>query len=126
MIRVYFKEVFWIHGLEDRYELEMAETVEKAEKIIDSKKGRPNIIFSGLVMPIKLDGKTVTSPEAGLSILRKVKSDPELKDIKVIIFSGYSNHEYQQEAKKLGADSYLIKHENMPEELISFVEKLTK
>ena len=121
LTRIYFREVFWLHGLEYKYDLEMAENVEAAAKLVDNEGTRPNIIFLGLVMPMKIGGLTVTSPEAGFNLLRKIKSDPTLRNIKVIIFSAFDNKEYQEQAKKLGADSYLIKGQNLPQDILNFI-----
>jgi CheY-like chemotaxis protein len=126
IIRIYFREVFWIHGLESQYFLEMAETIHQALELINMPETRPDIIFLGLVMPMEQGGRKVTSPEAGFSLLSKVKSDPVLQTIRVVIFSGYDQKEYQERAKELGADAYLLKQENMPQELIKFIERLNK
>lgn len=124
IIRIYFRDVFWIHGLDDKYDLSVTESVEKAEKLIDDPKTRPEIVFCGLVMPLKQGDKTVVTPLAGFSLLEKIKSDPELKKIKVIIFSGHNEKKYRDRAHKLGVNSFLVKHENMPRELVEFIENL--
>ena len=124
IIRIYFREIFWIHGLENQYDLTVAENIENAEGLINMPETRPDIIFLGLVMPMRQGLRTVTTPEAGFSLLQKVKSNPRTRSIKVVIFSGYDDKEYQDRAKELGADAYLVKHENMPQELVQFIEKL--
>lgn len=124
MLRIYFKDIFWIHNLEYKYELAVAENIKKAEEIINNPKTRPNIIFLDLVMPIEIGGRTVASPEAGLSLLKKIKSDPKLKNIKVIIFSGHNEKALMNEVKKLGAENYLIKGNNLPKDLVDFIEKI--
>ena len=125
LIRIYFRDVFWIHGLEYKYELLLADNVKKAEEIINKKETRPQIIFLDLVMPIEHDGKIITTPEAGMETLKKIKSDPETKNIKVIVFSGHKDEKFQEEAKRLGAETYLIKGDNLPKELAEFVEKIS-
>src|SRR3989338_2475290 len=125
LIRIYFRDVFWIHGLEYKYELLLADNVKKAEEIINNKETRPQIIFLDLVMPIEHDGKIITTPEAGMETLKKIKSDPETKNIKVIVFSGQKDEKFQEEAKRLGAETYLIKGDNLPKELAEFVEKIS-
>lgn len=125
MLRIYFKDVFWIHNLEYKYELTVADSIKKAEEIINSPETRPDIIFLDLVMPIEVNGRTITSPEAGLGILKKIKSDPKLKNIKVIVFSGHSEKALKNEVKKLGAENYLIKGDNLPKDLVNFIEKIS-
>lgn len=123
MVRIYFRDIFWIHGLDNKYEFNVAENIEKAEKIIDEPQNRPDLMFLDLTMPIKKDDRITVSPEAGLEFLKKIKSDMSLKKIKVIVFSGHSEPALQYKAKQLGAENYLIKGNNLPLELIEFVEK---
>jgi len=124
LIRIYFRDVFWIHGLEYKYDLLLADNIKKAEEIINNEETRPQIIFLDLVMPIERDGKIITTPEAGLETLKKIKSDPKTKNIKVIVFSGHKDEKFQEEAKRLGSETYLIKGDNLPKELAEFVEKI--
>src|SRR3990167_5953917 len=90
MLRIYFKDIFWIHNLEYKYELTVANNIKKAEEVINNPETCPNIIFLDLVMPIESGGRAIASPEAGLGLLKKIKSDPKLKIIKVIAFSGHN------------------------------------
>lgn len=122
LTRIYFREVFWLHGLEYRFDLEMAESLERAKEMIELKSTRPDILFMGLVMPLKIGRHTVTTPEAGFNLLRMIKSNPELKHIKVVIFSAFDNKEYQEVGKKLGADFYLVKSQNLPGDILAFVQ----
>ncbi len=123
-IRIYFKDILWIHGLGDKYDVTPVETVEAAEKVIDDDETRPDIIFLDLAGIMVVDGRKITTVDAGFSLLKRVKEDPKTKDIKVIMYTGYSNKEYMDKANELGADGYLVKGENMPQELIKFIEKL--
>jgi len=123
-IRIYFREVRWMHGLESKYDMEVASDIDEAEHLIRNPSTRPTIIFLGLVMPMVVNGRSVTTAKAGLSLLEKIKTNDELKSIKVIIFTGYDEEKYRKQAMKLGADGYLLKGENMPHELIAFIEKL--
>ncbi|MBX4200606.1 response regulator [Candidatus Parcubacteria bacterium] len=123
-IRIYFKDVFWIHGLEKKYDIQTVPTIEEAEKIIDSPKTRPDTVFLDLAGLMFVDGREVTTVEAGFSLLKRIKDDPKTKDIKVIMYTGYSDKEYSDKAHQLGADGYLVKGENLPKELIKFIEDL--
>ncbi|MBI2450781.1 MAG: response regulator [Parcubacteria group bacterium] len=126
VLRIYFRDIFWIHGLENKYEFETVDSLEKANEIIKNPKTRPNILFLDLLMPQVINGRLILSPEGSFNLLKKIKTDPELKNIKVIIFSGYSEKIFIDEAKKLGAENYLIKGDNLPKEIIEFVEKISK
>lgn len=125
MVRIYFRDIFWIHGLDHKYELITVDCPEKAEQILfNPNLEPPHIVFTDLVMPIKKDEKTITSPEAGLNLIKKIKSSPALKDIKVIVFSNYPEEKLKKEIKKLGVEDYVPKGENLPKELVEYVEKL--
>lgn len=123
LTRIYFREIFWLHGLEYKFDLEMAESLDQASHILSNPSTRPDIIFLGLVMPVKIGLHTVTTPEAGFNLLKQIKSNPDLKNVKVFIFSAFDNPEYKETAKKLGADAYLVKGENLPGDLLDFVQK---
>ena len=74
MIRIYFRDIFWIHGLDNKYEFSVAENIEKAEKIISDPKNRPNLMLLDLTMPVEKDDRVSVSPEAGLEFLKKLKA----------------------------------------------------
>ncbi len=118
VIRIFFKDIFWLHGLEGKFHLETASGVDEAWAILRDPEKKIDVVFLDLVMPFKKDGKDVTTCEAGLSILKGIKEDSNMKHIKVIIFSGYTDKHDVEEAKKYGADMYLAKEEHLPQDLI--------
>lgn len=124
IVRLMFSNVFWLHGLGDKYELTTVGSVGEAFTFINNVATRPHIVFTGLVMPFEKEGKISTSAEAGFSLLRQIKSTPETKSIRVIIFSGYNEDEYRSQALSLGAEMYLKKGENMPQDLIQIIRSL--
>lgn len=121
IVRLMFSNVFWLHGLDDKYQLDTVGRIEEAFSMIADQSTRPQIIFTGLVMPFEKDGKKETSAEAGFTLLRYVKGNPETESIRVIIFSGYNEEEYRTQALALGAEMYLQKGENMPQDLIQII-----
>ncbi len=124
VVRIMFSNLFWLHGLDEKYDLSVISRVDDAEAYISNPDKCPDIVFSGLVMPFTKDGKTTTSPEAGFSLLKRIKNDPATKDIAVVIFSSYKDKEYQDQALALGAKMYLQKSENMPQDLINTISCL--
>ena len=72
-------------------------------------------------MPFTKDGKKETSAEAGFSLLRRIKGTQSTQSIRVVIFSGYNEEEYRSQAMSLGAEMYLQKGENMPQDLIQII-----
>lgn len=121
IVRLMFSNVFWLHGLDDKYELNTVGTIDEAFTFIDNSSTRPDIIFTGLVMPFTNDGKKETSAEAGFSLLRRIKGDQSTESIRVVIFSGYNEEDYRTQAMSLGAEMYLQKGENMPQDLIQII-----
>lgn len=124
IVRLMFSNVFWLHGLDDDYELATISRTEEAENILTNPATRPDIVFMGLVMPFTKDGKTETSAEAGFSMLKRIKDDPATKSIRVIIFSSYDEVEYREKVLALGAEMYLKKSESMPQDLIDLLRSL--
>jgi len=60
---------------------------------------RPGLIYLDIEMP-GMDGQ---------SVLRAIKSDPELRDIPVVMMTGVSDEEQMAEAARNGANSYTLK-----------------
>lgn len=126
VIRIFFKDIFWLHGLGNQFHLEIATGVDEALAILHDPEKKIDVVFLDLVMPLKKDGKEITTSEAGLSILREVKGDAKTKHIKVIVFSGYTDKKDIEEAKRSGADMYLAKEEHLPQDLIRIFDGLAK
>lgn len=124
IIRMMFSNIFWLHGLDDTYELGTVGRVDEALERIADTSTRPDIIFMGLVMPFEKGGKVTPSAEAGFSIIKRVKEDAELSRIRIIILSGYQDTEYQQKALEMGAERYLKKSESMPQDILEVIRSL--
>ncbi|MEK7569043.1 MAG: response regulator [Patescibacteria group bacterium] len=124
IVRLMFSNVFWLHGLDDDYELVAITRIEEAESILSNPVTRPDIIFTGLVMPFTKDGKTETSAEAGFTLLKRIKDDPSTKSIRVIIFSSFDEAWYRDQVMALGAEMYLKKSESMPQDIIDLLRSL--
>lgn len=124
IVRLMFVNVFWLHGLDDDYELTTITRIEEAETVLSSPDTRPDIVFTGLVMPFTKDGKTETSAEAGFTLLKRIKDDPATKSIRVIIFSSFDEAWYGEQALALGAEKYLKKSESMPQDIIELLRSL--
>ncbi len=84
--------------------VQVASSVDEVRKFIHETDGRstmPNvdIVIVDLNMP----------KGGGIEVLRTLKSDPDLKRIPVIVFSGSDSKTDIQNAYELGANSYLVK-----------------
>lgn len=125
LIRMYFRDIFWVHGLESQYEILIADGPEQARDLIKNKKTRPNLIFLDLVMP-RSKGGVESTWKTGLELLKFVKTTPDFKDIKAVIYSGINDSFVRKEAEALGATTYLLKGENLPKDIIELTKKLMK
>lgn len=125
MMRIFFRDIFWIHGHSGEYEITAVESVQKSEDLINNKETRPDIIFLDLLMPTAPgSGYSSMKPDLSINLLKKIKSDEELKKIKVVIFSSFREKEMKEKLIGYGADDYLYKGDFMPKEILEFVKKL--
>ena len=76
----------------------------------------PDVILLDLVMP-KMDGFTT---------LEQIKSNPEYKDIPILVASNLGQTEDFEKAKALGADDYVVKSDLSLEKLIEKLTDLSK
>lgn len=72
-----------------------------------SKKEHPQLILLDIMLPDK----------NGFDILKELKDDPETKGIPVIILSNLGGHDEIEKGVTLGATSYLIKSNILPQEI---------
>jgi len=83
-----------------------APTGEDALKILEKEK--PDIITLDLLLP----------GISGFDVLQKIKSDPKIKSIPVVILSNYSQNNEIERAKDLGADRFLVKASIVLDDLV--------
>ncbi|PIW91017.1 MAG: response regulator [Candidatus Nealsonbacteria bacterium CG_4_8_14_3_um_filter_39_7] len=81
-----------------------------------AKENKYDLIILDIVLP-GLDGRDV---------LRKLKSDKDLKNIPVIILSNLGQKNEIEEGMKLGASQYLIKAHYTPSEIVDEIIKILK
>ena len=60
----------------------------------------------------------------GWAILRKIKSDPKLKKIKIVILSNLGQKEEVEKGMGLGAIKYLIKAHYTPSQVVDEIKKI--
>lgn len=96
----------------DGYNVEVAgDGVEGLEKIRTSK---PTVVLLDVMMP-KMNG---------LEALEKIKSDPELKKIPVIMLTNLAGSADAEKALSLGAVKYIVKSEQEPKQVVSMVKEI--
>jgi CheY-like chemotaxis protein len=76
-----------------------------------AKKEKPDLIL----LDIKMDDLD------GFEVLKRLKSDPTLKDIPVFLLTNMSEKEASEKGKQLGAERYVMKAKETPEQIIGIV-----
>lgn len=74
----------------------------------------PDLVLLDIIMPV-LDG---------FEVLRRMKADPRLKDVPVVIFSNLGQEHEVEEGKRLGADDFLVKAKLTLREVMAKIEAL--
>lgn len=96
---------------EDNFSVEIAENGEEALK--KTKEKSPDLVVLDIVLPY-VDG---------WEILKKIKTDPELKKTKVMVLSNLGQRGEVEKGLKLGAIKYLIKAHYTPSQVVEEIKK---
>ena len=95
---------------------EVTEATDGESALKKMKEKKPDLVLLDLILP-GVDG---------FEVLSKVKNDPSLESIPVIILSNLGQKEDIERGLKLGADDYLIKAKFTPGEIIEKIKNLLK
>lgn len=77
---------------------------------------KPDILLLDIVLP----------DIPGWEILKRIKEDPILADLKVVILSSLGQQEEVEKGLALGAEGYLIKTQFKPSEIVEKVKEFLK
>ncbi|HAS80851.1 MAG: hypothetical protein UR25_C0004G0054 [Candidatus Nomurabacteria bacterium GW2011_GWE1_32_28] len=125
MLRIYFRDIFWIHGNNDLYEIDVVSSFEEAEKKLEYKETKPDIIFLDIVMSVNgTDNSIENEINRSLSFIKKIKDNKSLSDIKIIIYSDQKEKLVKEKVVGLDISGYLIKGELLPKDVVKFVDKI--
>lgn len=106
-----------------KYEILKAQDLISGLEIAQS--SEPNVIILDLILPTnKAEGNEDLSEERGFEFLEKIKADPKLKNIPIIVFSNLSEPNIKDRALKLGAAEYLVKVETLPQKFVETLKKV--
>lgn len=107
-----YHDAFSLHG----YKVENAGDGE--EGLIKAREVKPSAILLDIMMP-KLDG---------ISVLKKLKADPDTKGIPVVMLTNIAAGSLgvDEEALQLGAAKYIVKSEHEPDEIVEMIEGVLK
>ncbi len=95
---------------------DVKEAVDGEDGVVKAKEEKPEIILLDLILP-GIDG---------FEVLAKIKEDPELENIPVVILSNLGQRDDVERGLKLGAVDFLIKAHFTPGEIIEKIEKIMK
>ena len=95
---------------------DVLEAVDGEEGIKKIKEGKPDLVLLDLILP-SIDG---------FEILTRVRDDPEVSSIPIIILSNLGQREEVEKGLKLGAIDYLIKAHFTPGEIIEKIKNVLK
>jgi DNA-binding response OmpR family regulator len=87
-----------------------------AKGLIAAGKESPDIILLDILMP----------EMNGFEVLEKIKKNPKIKDIPIIILSNLNQKDDIEKGLAIGADDYLIKAHFMPSEVVDKIKKVLK
>jgi len=109
-------EEFLVEMYKTKFELEnfqviLAFSSEQAISIL--KKNIPDLILLDVLLPEK----------SGITFLEETKQIKNISKVPIIIFSNYDDSATRNRAKQLGAESYLIKTEFTPKQLLVKIKK---
>ncbi len=108
-----------LYGLEAQFsnsglEVEVSEAEEEAEELMDNlREFQPDFIVLDLILP-KIDG---------FDIVKRLKSDEELGDKQIFIFTDLSDEDSRQRSLEIGADYVFFKDDF---DTFQFAEKVLK
>ena len=95
---------------------DVKEAVDGEEGVVKVKEEKPDVILLDLILP-GIDG---------FEVLAKIKEDPEVENIPVVILSNLGQRDDVERGLKLGAVDFLIKAHFTPGEIIEKIEKIIK
>ena len=94
------------------FDVDIAQDGERAIDKLEEKK--PDLVILDIVLP-QVDG---------WEVLRRIKNNPDLKNLKVIVFSNLGQQEEIEKGIKLGSVKYLIKAHYTPSQVVEQIKEL--
>lgn len=107
-------EIYATKLKEAGYSVSVAEDGDQGLRVIKQK--RPDLVLLDVVLP----------NFNGWEILRKIKRNNKLKDLKVVVLSNLGEKEEIEKGLKLGATKYLVKAHYTPSEVVKEIKKILK
>lgn len=103
---------FFLKTALEKEGFEIKEAIDTKEALEKIKEKLPDLILLDILLP----------GENGFEFLRKIKNDPNLESIPVLILSNYGERESIERGLQLGAKDYLIKANLTLEDIVEKVK----
>ena len=108
----FISEVYVTKLVSEGYEVFLAENGDKALKIAKSEV--PDLILLDIFMPNM----------NGVEVLKKMRTDPDLKNVDVIVLTNANEKDFVKQALDEGALDYLIKSHYTPDEVVLKIKQI--
>jgi DNA-binding response OmpR family regulator len=108
----FLSEMYTTKLTQEKFEVEVA--VDGKEALKKVKEIKPDLILLDIVLP-KMDG---------FDVLAKIKSEPELKNCKVVALTNLGQREEVEKGFELGADDYIVKAHFTPTEIVNKIKQI--
>lgn len=97
---------------QDGYQVNVA--LDGEDGLIQLKEEKPNLILLDIMMP-KMNG---------FEALKKIKADPDFKNIPVILLTNLSGQDDAKKGLEMGAVAYLIKSDHTPDQIVAKIKEI--
>jgi CheY-like chemotaxis protein len=109
MLRM-FQKIFTL----EQYNVEIATNGQEALEKLRSETEKPTLVLMDIMMPVM----------NGLEALDKIKTDPDLQKIPVIMLTNLAGQQDAENALLKGAVKYIIKSEHDPKQVVDMVKEV--
>lgn len=92
------------------------EALKRLEEIKEKKKEKPDLILLDIILP----------DLNGVNILKKARTDPELKDLNFFVLTNYCDPDSEKLIQKLGVEKYILKTNITPSQLVKIIKQWFK
>jgi DNA-binding response OmpR family regulator len=107
----FYSSVFKTKLAKEGFEVAIAENGEAALEAVRAR--RPDLLLLDLIMPVK----------DGFGVLKELRADDKLKDLKVVVVTNLSQDEDKQRVTALGALDYVVKANVSINEMVAIIKK---
>lgn len=109
-----YRHLFEVHG----FRFAGAQNFADARALLTKEK--PALILLDLLIPPKAEWTPVDlDAKLGLDLISEIKNNSNTKDIPLIVISNLDEPAIMEEARKRGADDYLVKVKVLPKDLLA-------